>query len=339
MHRTYLFRTSAYLSLAIAGCASSRSQTSQISADGQAVSQDRQRRQFSDWSPPVNIGPEINTEFNEQFPTISADGLSLYFSSDRPGGFGGADIYVSHRPTVTSPWGKPQNLGPRINSSSDDHSQNFSPDGHWMWFASGRPGGCGDKAEGNRHAKLDIWVSYRKDVGDDNAWEAPVNLGCSFNSPAGDSCPFYFEDPASGIKFLYLVSGRPGGPGKWNVYASSQQNDGHFGTPVLVSDVSSTQYDFHFAPRLDGLEAFIWSVRAGGLGDGDLWVSTRTSTQEAWSTPVNLGPTINTEFDEQMPSLSADDTELFFTSNRPGGKGGYDLYISKRKPLAQHAGR
>jgi hypothetical protein len=334
MKLTHLFGNPAFLSLLIAGCASSRSQTSQVPANGQAVSQ---ARQFSEWSQPTNVGPEINTEYNEQFPTISADGLSLYFSSDRPGGFGGADIYVSHRATVTSPWAKPQNLGPKINSSSDDHSQNFSPDGHWMWFASERLGGCGDKAE--RRAKLDIWVSYRKDVKDDNAWEAPVNLGCSFNSSAGDSCPFYFEDQSSGAKVLYLVSSRPGGPGKWNVYAGTQQKDGTFGPPVLVKEVSSTQYDFHFAPRLDGLEAFMWSVRVGGLGDGDLWVSTRTSIREAWSTPVNLGPTLNTEFDEQMPSLSTDDTELFFPSNRPGGRGGYDLYISRRQPLAQNASR
>ena len=336
MNRTYLYAASAYLGLAIAGCASSRSQASQNSANGQAVSQGRQ---FSEWSQPVNVGPEINTEFNEQFPTISADGLSLYFSSDRPGGFGGADIYVSHRTTVSSPWGKPQNLGPKINSSGDDHSQNFSTDGHWMWFASDRPGGCVDQAEGNRNAKLDIWVSYRKDIRDDNAWEAPVNLGCSFNSSAGDSCPFYFEDQASGAKVLYLVSGRPGGPGKWNVYVGTQQKDKHFGPPVLVKEVSSSEFDFHFAPRLDGLEAFMWTRRAGGLGKGDLWVSTRASTREVWSTPVNLGPTLNTEFDEQMPSLSADDTELFFPSNRPGGNGGYDLYVSRRQPLTQHAGR
>ena len=328
MNRTYFCATAAYLSLAIAGCVSSRSQTSQVSTNGQAVSQEHQGRQFSEWSQPVNIGPEINTEFDERFPTISADGLSLYFSSDRPGGFGGADIYVSHRPTLTSPWGKPQNLGPKINSSSDDHSQNFSPDGHRMWFASDRPGGCG---------KLDIWVSYRKDVRDDNAWEAPVALGCSFNTAEGESCPFYVENQSSGSNVMYLVSGRPGGPGKWNVYASTEQKDKTFGPPVLVKEVSSSGYDFHFAPRLDGLEAFMWTVRTGGLGKGDLWVSTRASTQEAWLTPVNLGPTINTEFDEQMPSLSTDDTELFFTSNRPGGNGGYDLYVSRRKPLAHHA--
>jgi hypothetical protein len=274
------------------------------------------------------VGPEINTEFNEAFPTISADGLSLYFSSDRPGGFGGADIYVSHRTTVNSRWGKPQNLGPKINSSSDDHSQNFSPDGHRMWFASDRPGGCG---------KLDIWVSYRKDIRDDLAWEAPVNLGCSFNTAEGESCPFYVEDQSSGTNVLYLVSGRPGGPGKWNVYASTEQKDKTFGPLVLVKEVSSSEYDLHFAPRLDGLEAFMWAKRADGLGKGDLWVSTRASTRDVWSTPVNLGPTLNTEFDEQMPSLSADDTELFFPSNRPGGNGGFDLYISRRQPLTQHA--
>jgi Tol biopolymer transport system component len=324
MKPTHLLGTSAYLSLAIAGCLLACSQNSQIPADGHAVSQNRQRLKFSDWSPPANIGPPIDSEFDERFPTISPDGLSLYFSSDRPGGFGRADMYVSKRATADSPWGQPQNLGPKINSSGDDHSQNFSSDGHWMWFASDRPGGCGE---------LDIWVSYRKNTKDDNAWEAPVNLGCSFNSASGESCPFYHEDQASGINTLYLVSGRPGGLGGWDIYASTQQKDQSFGAPVLLKEVSSPQGDFHFAPRVDGLEAVIWSNRAGGFGLMDIWVSTRASTQDAWSTPVNMGPTINTKFNEEMPSLSTDSTELYFTSDRPGGQGSFDLYVSKRKKL------
>src|SRR5215471_12755514 len=56
--------------------------------------------QFSDWSEPVNLGPVVNSHFNDQHPAISRDRLSLYISSDRPGGFGDFDIYVSHRASV-----------------------------------------------------------------------------------------------------------------------------------------------------------------------------------------------------------------------------------------------
>src|SRR5713226_1041346 len=72
----------------------------------------RQHRfgEFSDWSEPVNLGPVVNSEFNDQHPAISVDGLSLYISSDRPGGFGDMDIYVSHRASLDDDWGPPQNL-------------------------------------------------------------------------------------------------------------------------------------------------------------------------------------------------------------------------------------
>src|SRR2546426_12836260 len=76
--------------------------------------------QYGSWSAPVNLGPVINTAANEQHPAISKDGLSLYISSDRPGGFGGTDIWVSHRDSIGAPWGTPQHLGRNINSPGMD---------------------------------------------------------------------------------------------------------------------------------------------------------------------------------------------------------------------------
>src|SRR5215471_9797061 len=87
--------------------------------------------QFSDWSEPVNLGPTINTEFQDRQPAISPNGLSLYFASDRPGGFGEYDLYVSQRSSLYEPWGTPRNLGPTINTESSERAPNFSPDGHW----------------------------------------------------------------------------------------------------------------------------------------------------------------------------------------------------------------
>jgi hypothetical protein len=74
-------------------------------------------QQFSAWSEPQNLGPIINTTSIEVLPTISPSGLSLYFSSNRPGGLGGTDVYVSQRATLTSAWGAPHNLGATVNSS------------------------------------------------------------------------------------------------------------------------------------------------------------------------------------------------------------------------------
>jgi len=73
-------------------------------------------QQFSNWSAPQNLGPLVNSVSNEQHPALSPDGLSLYFSSDRPGGAGGFDLWVSHRATGTSPWESPMVI-PALNSS------------------------------------------------------------------------------------------------------------------------------------------------------------------------------------------------------------------------------
>src|SRR5215469_8910331 len=84
---------------------------------------------YSNWSEPVNLGPLINTAFNDQHPALSKDGLSLYISSNRPGGYGADDIWVSQRASVDDPWGPPQNLGPTINSGAVELSPAFSRDG------------------------------------------------------------------------------------------------------------------------------------------------------------------------------------------------------------------
>src|SRR5437899_10254837 len=110
--------------------------------------------QYSDWSAPVNLGPNINTASREVQVSVTHQGLSLYFDSDRPGGFGANDIYVSQRTSINAPWGPAKNLGPIINTTSKEFAPNFSPDDHWIYFASDRPGGLGG---------LDIWASYRAD--------------------------------------------------------------------------------------------------------------------------------------------------------------------------------
>src|SRR6266536_512093 len=98
---------------------------------------------FSDWSAPVNLGPAINSAFSDQGPAISKDGLSLYVTSNRPGGIGGFDMYVSQRASVDDPWGTPMNLSPTVNTAFDEGNPAFSRDGHLLLFQSKRPGGFG----------------------------------------------------------------------------------------------------------------------------------------------------------------------------------------------------
>ena len=74
-------------------------------------------QKYSDWSEPINLGPTVNSTSMDRAPAISKDGLSLYFASNRLGGFGGEDIYVSQRETRDDEWGPAMNLGPTINTS------------------------------------------------------------------------------------------------------------------------------------------------------------------------------------------------------------------------------
>ncbi len=285
-------------------------------------------RRSSSWSEPVNLGPVVNSTLNDQQPAISKDGRSLYFASTRLGGLGAFDIYVSQRASAHDPWGAPVNLGLNVNTTSNEGNPGFSRDGHLMFFQSNRPGGLG---------LIDIWVSYRRHKHDDFGWQQPVNLGAGVNSAANDNGPSYFENDEGdcendegGAPQLYFGSDRPGGLGAADIYLSEQMADGSFGPAVLVTELSSPTTDNRPSIRHDGLEIFLQLDRAGTAGGLDLWVATRESTLAAWSTPVNLGNTINTAFLEQNPYLSFDGKTLFFASDRPGGSGGPDLYMSTR---------
>src|SRR5712692_5930804 len=97
----------------------------------------------SEWSEPVNLGAVVNSNVLDAAPTLSKDGLSLYLTSNRPGGFGGNDLWVSHRDCEDCAWGTPVNLGPVINSPAIENRASLSSDGHLLFFFSDRSGGHG----------------------------------------------------------------------------------------------------------------------------------------------------------------------------------------------------
>jgi hypothetical protein len=273
------------------------------------------------WSGAVNLGATVNSASDETQVTITHSGLSLYFSTDRPGGFGQSDIWVSHRSSIGAPWEEPRNLGPLINGPNPEFAPAFSPDDHWMFFPSaGRPGGLGS---------VDIYVTYRTDAMDDFGWEPAVHLGPEINSPSNDADPFYFVDAETGEATLYFVSNRLG---TFDIFESHQNADGLFQNAVLNKELSTAAYgDRHLTIRRDGLELIFTSDRPGGIGGLDLWASTRDNTHDPWSEPLNLGPRVNTEFDERGPSLSSNGLTLFFSSTRPGGFGLGDLWSMTRR--------
>ena len=281
--------------------------------------------QFSDWAEPVNLGPTVNSDLEDQDASISRHGLSLYFQSARAGGFGGFDIWVSRRTSVDEPWGPPQNLGPAINTPFNELNPTLSGDGHRLFFNSNRPEGFGSN---------DIYVSRRHDKRDDLGWQGPVNLGSAVNTAANDVGPALFEDDA-GTVTLYFSANRPGGLGDQDIYASTLLDDETFSAAVLVVELSSPASDVAPTIRRDGLELYLGSNRPGTLGGQDVWVATRATTSDLWSAPLNLGSPVNTVNFDAGPWLSFDGTELYFHSSmRPGNVSiRFDLWVARREKL------
>jgi Tol biopolymer transport system component len=266
-----------------------------------------------EWTAPVNIGPVINSSFGETSPAITKDGLSLYFTSNRPGGFGVNDIWVSHRDGLDAPWGLPAHIA-SINSSAADFAPQLSRDGHHMYFVSTRPGGYG----GN-----DLWVAWRENTHDDFAWETPVNLGPVINTSVDEGTP-----DIQGREFYFSRSRILSGTA-FDIYVS-RMNDAGFEEPQLVTELNGSGDQRVPRVRADGREVFFTSDRAGGVGSYDIWTSTRQGAGLEWSEPVNVGPVVNSSSFDIGLSLSDDARTLFISSNRPGGFGNYDIYYSTR---------
>ncbi len=253
---------------------------------------------------PTNLGPTVNSSAYEWDPDISADGLSLYFKSYRPGGFGSADIWVTTRKTKKDPWGTPVNLGPIINSSYNEGAPDISADGLSLYFISGCSGGSGS---------WDIWMTTRKSK--DEPWSTPVNLGPKVNSSALENGP----DISSDGLVLYFSSridtaDRPGF-GSHDIWVTTRKTkDEPWGTPVnLGRTVNSSALEGGPSVSVDGLSLYFNSDdRPGGFGKRDIWVTTRKTKNDPWDTPVNLGPTVNSPGGENNPDISSDGSTLYF---------------------------
>ena len=125
-----------------------------------------------DWSPPKNIGAPLSSVSWDSQPSLSADGQSIYFVSNRKGGYGGFDIFVSHFNGES--WGTPINLGPDINTAYDEQTPFLHFDGQTLYFSSNGHPGMG---------KQDIFFSRNIN----GEWTTPINLGYPINTAALES--------------------------------------------------------------------------------------------------------------------------------------------------------
>ena len=224
---------------------------------------------------PTNVLSPVNMSNQDYDPFVSADGLMLLFGSDRTGGSGGTDIWMATRTTTDDPWGTPLNLGPTINSPHRDTDPSLSIDGLSLFFTSDRPEGFGGE---------DLWMTKRATP--DSSWSEPVNLGSTVNGVYNET------DPSISTDGLTLYFSEWHWPSEWG-----------FPEPQL---------------------------RPGGHGGSDIWITTRPTKEEPWGEPINLGPIVNSESNDYMQGVSIDGLIMFFSSDRMGGLGGFDLYVTRR---------
>src|SRR6266487_5468412 len=281
----------------------------------------------SEWSDPVNLGPLINSSALDANAGLSSDAHTLFFVSTRTGGLGNLDIWMSHRRCLACDWEAPVNLGAPINSDVMDAAPTMSEDGRLLFFYSARAGGFG---------LSDIYVSHRSSTGaDGDVWGPPVNLGPDVNTAANEQGSFYVHEPGEPNAFVYF--NRPTAGGSLDIYRVAVSNEGDaLGPAVLVPELSSPGgFDQKVAVSTDGHELLVSSDRTGGFGNLDIWRLTRQSANDPWSNPTNLGAPISTSALDAQPSLSRDGRTLIFTSNRAGGFGLQDLWMSTRQPGGQ----
>lgn len=160
-----------------------------------------------EWTEPSLLGSNINTTYTETHLSVSADGKLLYFASDRPGGFGGKDIYFC-RKLPNGEWGLAINAGPMINTEYDEDSPYIHPDNKTLYFSSN-----GHKTMGG----MDVFFTEKDESG---VWQTPMNMGYPINTTIDDI--FYIISPDG--KRAYYASTQNFGYGESDLYLIEQED-------------------------------------------------------------------------------------------------------------------
>jgi outer membrane protein OmpA-like peptidoglycan-associated protein/tetratricopeptide (TPR) repeat protein len=255
---------------------------------------------------------ELNTTENDFAPSISMDGEEMVFTSNRPNGHQpnevgeyDNDIYTTE--LHNGKWSKPTPIKGHINTEKDDLSNNISFNGTSMLIS-----------QINTDGNYDIYETFLK--GDQ--WTDPINFSRNINYKANDIYACY--DP--GDVYIYYAKDNEGGKNGYDIYMSGVMNKPQrkYGTPTRVQAATSPFNDGPIYMHPDGKTMYFASEGFNSMGGFDIFMCKREGS--GWSTPVNLGYPINTPYDDFFFALTANGKYAYITSNRDGGKGGYDLY-------------
>ncbi len=259
---------------------------------------------------PVNLGPNVNSEYDEYWPSLSADENILVFtvllpideSNPRVRGNRQEDFFFSVR--ENGQWSSALNAGPPLNTPENEGAQSISSDGKQMFFTA-----CGRE---DSYGMCDIYFSEKK--GDN--WTVPRNLGPAVNTKYSEKQPSISPDGRA----LYFTSNRPGGKGKYDLWVSHKNETGKWQTAINLGDsINTSQIDQSPFIHPDNKSLYFSSDGWPGLGGFDLFVS-RKNKNSGWSNPRNLGYPINTHHHEEGLIVNARGNKAYFSSNRLSGR-------------------
>lgn len=280
----------------------------------------------------TNLGPGINSQFDEIKPTITADGTRMYFASkDRPNGFGGLDLYISKKEGET--WGVAQNLGQSINSRDHESINNISTDGTKIVLYGAFEGHMGRGDNFYFEKTSQGWSRIR-------VFPPPVN-SADWDSDGfftADGRAFLFTSDRTGVLGdrhpkgdpelqMYPFHGSYGG--NTDIFVCFRIGSG-WSEPLNLGSIINTPYCERSAYlHPDGKTLYFSSDGHYGLGKLDVFKSVRLRDDSwtEWSEPVNLGKDINTAEDDWGYKVSIDgELSYFSASGKQGGYGQSDLY-------------
>ncbi len=230
------------------------------------------------WGKATNIGKPINTDYHDASIGLSPNGQILFIYKDA----GNGDIYTCQREGGT--YGKPKPLAGSINSSYSESSASITADGSKLYFTSARPGGQGG---------LDIYVSYADKKG---RWGLARNVGSNINTPYNEDGVFISAD---GTQLYFSSRGHPG-MGGYDIYRSVLKDDNTWSDPVnLGYPINSVDDDIYFVLAGNSKRAYYSSIKADGMGEKDLYLvdltNHRPATIDELKKRTNAAPGVGNE--------------------------------------------
>ena len=259
---------------------------------------------------PYDIGPAINSEDDEYWPTLTADEQMLIFTRQtlrNPEGRRAPanlreDFYISYYHEDN--WSVASNIGPPLNTELNEGAPSLTADGRLIFFtACNREDGIGS---------CDIYFAGRSG----SEWGEPVNLGAPVNSAAWEAQPSVSPDGGT----LYFASNRRGGKGEMDLWSTSRDEEGNWTTPLNLGDLINTEGN-EMSPFIhtDNRTLYFSSDGHTGMGGYDIFV-TRRDDNGRWTEPENLGYPLNTHFDEIGLIVNARGDKGYFSSDRMSGR-------------------